>query len=213
MMGLNHISYSCGKLFTWSKFIFESENGSSINCIFRSSSLASFQHIWMPMWSGSLVVDIELLNWLEQGHSVRSEPLLHLITTISHYPSGSTYAGYDVSTGEKVAIKLEPRSLSFFHLENECTIYRYLGLKCPGIPHLRWSGTEHDYSAVVLSLLGPSLESLFSHNKRGFTLRVVATIAEQLVRQSFQFVPIYWLSWNRFLALSRSTDVILFTET
>lgn len=77
MMGLNHISYSCGKLFTWSKFIFESENGSLINCIFRSSSLASFQHIWMPMWSGSLVVDIELLNWLEQGHSVRSEPFLH----------------------------------------------------------------------------------------------------------------------------------------
>lgn len=137
---------------------------------------------------------------------------LALITTISHYPSGSTYTGYDVSSGEKVAVKLEPRSLSFFHLENECTIYHYLGLKCPGIPQLRWSGTEHDYSAAVLSLLGPSLESLFSHNKHRFTLRVVAIIAEQLVHQSFQFVPIYWLSWNRFLALSRSTHVILFTE-
>jgi hypothetical protein len=117
--------------------------------------------------------------------------ILVLITTISHYPSGSTYTGYDVSSGEKVAVKLEPRSSSYFHLENECTIYHYLGLKCPGIPQLRWSGSEHGYSAAVLSLLGPSLESLFSHNKHGFTLRVVATIAEQLVHQSFQFVPIY----------------------
>ena len=31
----------------------------------------------MLMWSGSLVVNIELLNWLEQGHSVRSESFLH----------------------------------------------------------------------------------------------------------------------------------------
>ena len=43
--------------------------------VHRSSSLA----IWMPtcQWSGSLVVDIELLNWLEQGLSVRSKLFLH----------------------------------------------------------------------------------------------------------------------------------------
>ena len=110
---------------------------------------------------------------------------------LSHYPSGFTYAGYDVFSGENVALKLEPRSSSYFHLENKSTIYRYLGPKCTGIPQLRWSGIDHDYSVLVLSLLRPSLESLFSNNGRCFTLHVVATIAEQLVSQSFEFVTIY----------------------
>lgn len=139
--------------------------------------------------------------------------LIRVITAFSHYPSGFTYAGYDVFSCEKVALKLEPQSSSYFHLENECTIYHYLGLKCPGIPRLRWSGTEHGYSVAVLSLLGPSLESLFSYNKHRFTLPVVVTIAEQLVHLIFQFILIYWLRRNRFFALSRSTCVILFTET
>lgn len=136
-----------------------------------------------------------------------------ILATFSHYPSGSTYAGYDIFSGEKVALKLEPRSSSHFHLENECTIYHYLGPNCAGIPQLRWSGTERGYSVIVLSLLGPSLESIFSSNKHHFTPQVVATIAEQSVRQSFQFVPIYWLSSHRFPGLSKYTHVTLFTET
>lgn len=136
----------------------------------------------------------------------------------SLYSSGFTYAGYDVFSGEKVALKLEPRSSSFFHLENESTIYRYLGPKCTGIPQLKWSGIDHDHSVVVLSLLGPSLESLFSHNRHCFTLRVVATIAEQLVClflsvSSCPNILNYLHTTTRFLALRRSTHVILFTET
>jgi casein kinase I homolog HRR25 len=116
---------------------------------------------------------------------------LAFITTFSNYSSGSTFASYDVFSGEGVALNLEPQSSLYFYLENECTIYHYLGPKCPGIPQLRWSGTECDYSVVVLSLLRPSLESLFSHDKHCFTLQVVATIAEQLVHWFFQFVSIY----------------------
>lgn len=37
----------------------------------------SFQHTWMPTWGGLLAIDIESLNWLEQGHLVCSEPFLH----------------------------------------------------------------------------------------------------------------------------------------
>ena len=200
----------------WSNQTFESGNGNNHRCFLGLHQTSS---IVVPTY---MAVNME---WLVGG-KYRITTLIGtgsfgtfwtflalMISTFSHCPSGSTYAGYDVFSSEKVALKLEPRSSSYFHLENECSVYHDLGLKCPGIPQLRWSGTEHDYSIIVLSLLGPSLESLFSKNKHCFTLPIVVTIAEQLVRQCFQFVAIYWLSWNRFLALSNSTNVILFTET
>ena len=124
---------------------------------------------------------------------------LTLTTFLTILQALHTYAGYDVFSGEKVALKLEPRSSSYFHLENESTIYCYLGPKCTGIPQLRWSGIDHDYSVLVLSLLGPSLESLLSNSGHCFTLPVVATIAEQLVSESFQFIAIYWVSCIYFL--------------
>ena len=107
------------------------------------------------------------------------------LTRFSHLVSGSTYAGYDISSGEEVAIKLELRSSSYFHLENESKVYKHLSLKCAAIPQLRWSGMDGEYSVVVLSLLGPSLERLFigKGSQCTFTLPTVITIAEQLVCQ------------------------------
>jgi serine/threonine protein kinase len=118
-------------------------------------------------------------NWdgfIWYGHKIS-------LTTSSHHISGSTYAGYDISSGEEVAIKLELRSSSYFHLENESKIYKHLGSKCAAIPQLRWSGSDGEYSVVVLSLLGPSLESLFISKRCTFMLPTVITIAEQLVCQ------------------------------
>jgi len=70
---------------------------------------------------------------------------------------GSVYRGKNIRTGEEVAIKMEPRSTGL--LANEARIYRYL-MDMPRIPKMRWFGTTHSVSFLVLDLLGD--ESLSS---------------------------------------------------
>ena len=93
---------------------------------------------------------------------------------------GKIYAGYDIISGEDVAIKFEPQSSKHLHLENEYNIYKSVGNHI-GIPCLKWFGQEHNQRVLVLSLLGPSLEDIFVALGCRFKLRTILAIANQMV--------------------------------
>jgi casein kinase I family protein HRR25 len=94
--------------------------------------------------------------------------------------TGDIYLGINIISGEEVAIKLESVKAKHPQLEYESKVYKTLAGGV-GVPFVRWFGTECDYNAMVLDLLGPSLEDLFNFCNRKFTLKTVLLLADQLV--------------------------------
>lgn len=88
--------------------------------------------------------------------------------------------GTNIISGEEIAIKLESVKAKHPQLEYEARVYKALAGGV-GIPFVRWYGTECDYNAMVMDLLGPSLEDLFNFCNRKFSLKTVLLLADQLV--------------------------------
>lgn len=92
----------------------------------------------------------------------------------------NTVPGTNIISGEEIAIKLESVKAKHPQLEYEARVYKSLAGGV-GIPFVRWFGTECDYNAMVLDLLGPSLEDLFNFCNRKFSLKTVLLLADQLI--------------------------------
>jgi len=56
--------------------------------------------------------------------------------------------------------------------------HSYIDLTIAGIPLIHWFGVEGDYNAMVMDLLGPSLEDLFNYCKRKFTIKTTMMLAD-----------------------------------
>jgi len=93
---------------------------------------------------------------------------------------GDIYLGINIISGEEVAIKLESVKAKHPQLEYESKVYKTLAGGV-GVPFVRWFGTECDYNAMVIDLLGPSLEDLFNFCNRKFSLKTVLLLADQLI--------------------------------
>ncbi|KAG5407239.1 hypothetical protein IGI04_013358 [Brassica rapa subsp. trilocularis] len=93
---------------------------------------------------------------------------------------GELFLGVSVQTGEEVAVKLEPAKTKHPQLHYESKIYMLLQ-GGTGIPSLKWFGVQGDYNAMVIDLLGPSLEDLFNYCNRKLTLKAVLMLADQLI--------------------------------
>lgn len=96
---------------------------------------------------------------------------------------GELRLGKNLYNGEYVAIKMEPTKAKVPQLSLEYRHYRMLGV-AEGIPkvfHLGVYGGR--YNALVMELLGPSLEELFTQCKRKFHLKTVLMIADQVLQR------------------------------
>jgi len=93
---------------------------------------------------------------------------------------GEIWHGVDVITGHEVAIKLEHLKVPAPHLLTETKINKILeGIN--GIPRVHWYGCQGDYVVLVMDLLGPSIEDLFSYCGRKLSLSTVSMIGSQMI--------------------------------
>jgi casein kinase 1 len=95
---------------------------------------------------------------------------------------GDIYLGTNRQTDEEVAIKLESVKSKHPQLLYESKLYRILAGGV-GIPNVLWYGVEGEHNAMVLDLLGPSLEDLFNFCSRKFSLKTVLMCADQMINR------------------------------
>jgi len=93
---------------------------------------------------------------------------------------GEIYSGDCILSGEEVAIKFESTQARPQQLFYESTVYKLLAGGV-GIPSIKWYGVEGDCNAMVIEMLGKSLEDLFIRCQRNFSLKTVLMIADQLI--------------------------------
>ncbi|KAF8565040.1 hypothetical protein P879_07057 [Paragonimus westermani] len=105
---------------------------------------------------------------------------------------GDIYLGVNLLTGEEVAVKMENIYAKHPQLQFEHTVYRILA-GAVGIPQakfvqlftyyfgFRWYGATRTYWVLVMDLLGPSLEDLFTFCCRRFTMKTVLMLADQML--------------------------------
>jgi casein kinase 1, alpha len=120
-----------------------------------------------------------------------------LVRKIGSGSFGDIYLGVNIEDNEEVAVKLESCQARHPQLNYESKVYKILHSRSSsslpmtpglldnnGVPKIYWfglDGVNNMYNALVMELLGPSLEDLFNFCSRRFTLKTVLLLAEQML--------------------------------
>jgi len=92
---------------------------------------------------------------------------------------GDVYLGQD-SSGNKVAIKLEPLNAKVPQLLNESKVYNYLQ-KNQFISKMYYFGSDSKYNILVTDVLGPSIEDIFNAHNRKFNISTILIMAIKFI--------------------------------
>jgi len=111
---------------------------------------------------------------------------------LGHGSFGDIYKTVDVQTGESFAAKIEDSSCKYPQLHLEYKVYKSMA-KYNGFPRVHWRGepslilgstnTSKSYNVMIMDLLGPSLEKLYTSCGRRFEIKTVCMIGIQLINR------------------------------
>ncbi|KAI9430287.1 ser/thr kinase [Lactarius indigo] len=91
--------------------------------------------------------------------------------------SGDAYLGWDIKTGQDVALKLEPIQTQTPRLSHEHSVYKALS-GVSGIPTMHWYGREVPYHVMVLDRLNLTVEEAIS---KCHDINLVFSYADQML--------------------------------
>ncbi|KAI9617110.1 hypothetical protein KEM48_004967 [Puccinia striiformis f. sp. tritici PST-130] len=111
--------------------------------------------------------------------------MYRFIKRIGNGAFGEIYLGIDLKTNQEVAIKVESIDSKDPQLKNEAKIYSILK-GAVGFPSLRWIGIGSRYTALVMDLLGCSLDRQLSARGK-FSLKSVLMLADQMLKLTWPF--------------------------
>lgn len=115
---------------------------------------------------------------IQIGHTINNKYIVGV--KIGSGSFGQIHLGKNLQTNEDVAIKFESIRSRHPQLLYESRIYQMLqgGV---GIPNIHWFGVEGEFNVMVVDLMGPSLEELFTNCGRRFSLKTVLMLADQMI--------------------------------
>lgn len=98
---------------------------------------------------------------------------------------GEIFHAINTKTEEEFAVKLESITCPHPQLFFEAKLYQYIHSEHTefdkGFPQVYYSGSEGEFNAMVMDLLGSSLEDLFNKNNRKFSLKTVLLLLDQML--------------------------------
>lgn len=93
---------------------------------------------------------------------------------------GVVYEGTNITNGQPVALKFEPRKTESPQLRDEYKSYKMLS-GMPGFPQVYYFGQEGLHYVLIMDMLGPNLEDLFDLCSRKFSIKTVCMLAKQMI--------------------------------
>lgn len=110
-----------------------------------------------------------------------------LLKKIDSGSFGEIYKGINTKTNAEVAVKLEGLMSKYPQLLMEAKIMQHLHndstVADKGIPQVYHVSTEGEFNVLVMELLGPSLENLFTQVGKRFTLKTTLMLADRMIRR------------------------------
>ncbi|CAJ0570626.1 unnamed protein product, partial [Mesorhabditis spiculigera] len=144
----------------------------------------------LDSWNNA-VMDMDRTMAIRAKIGLKVANRFQVVQKINFGSYGTIYSAVDLKeNGKLVAVKFET-STEDAHLKYEYEVYRVLAggpkkkrrkVTIPGVPRVYWFGEEFGgQRMMVMSLLGPSLENLFTYCDRSFCRKTIMALGNQMI--------------------------------